>query len=263
MNNKDGLQHTIQSVLRQTFDDFEYIVIDGGSGDGSVQLINQYSERIDYWISELDSGIYAAMNKGISQAKGDFCLMLNSGDWLVEPDVLEKVFSIQPTADLLVGACQVSNRGVIVHTSWPSKHISLSSFYKRTIPHQSTFIKRELFEKYGYYKEIYRIHGDYEFWIRTIIFNHCSIQPIQIVVTDYNSEGVSSMERNTSLSETEVNSILKTFIPQRILIDYEMWEKEREEMKTLYWVKSKPIFYALLLYIFKVAQKVSQLRKQT
>lgn len=79
-NNRDGLQHTIESVINQTSHEFEYIIIDGGSTDGSVDIIKQYTNQIDYWVSEPDRGIYHAMNKGIDIAKGEYCIFMNSGD---------------------------------------------------------------------------------------------------------------------------------------------------------------------------------------
>src|SRR5258706_1204581 len=88
LNNKDGLANTIQSVIGQSCDDYEYIVIDGASVDGSVEVINKYRDRIDYWVSEKDSGIYQAMNKGIKASSGDYLWFLNSGDSLVNEDVV-------------------------------------------------------------------------------------------------------------------------------------------------------------------------------
>ncbi|MDR2910496.1 MAG: glycosyltransferase [Bacteroidales bacterium] len=83
LNNVAGLQKTIESVVKQTFTDYEYIVIDGGSTDGSADIIKQHANKITYWVSEPDKGIYNAMNKGIRVAKGEYCLFLNSGDWLI------------------------------------------------------------------------------------------------------------------------------------------------------------------------------------
>ena len=83
-NNKDGLEKTIRSVIRQTSHDYEYIIIDGASTDGSPEIIRNYEENITYWISEPDTGIYNAMNKGIRKAQGDYCLFLNSYSSFIE-----------------------------------------------------------------------------------------------------------------------------------------------------------------------------------
>ena len=79
-NNEEGLRHTIESIVCQTYTDFEFIIIDGGSTDGSVDVIKEYAEHIAYWVSEKDNGRYNAMNKGVCQAKGDYCIFMNSGD---------------------------------------------------------------------------------------------------------------------------------------------------------------------------------------
>jgi len=107
LNNVAGLQKTIESVWPQTFTDYEYIIIDGGSTDGSIDIIKKYSDKITYWISEKDNGIYHAMNKGIEVAKGDYCLFLNSGDWLVDKKILENVFSNNHSEDILYGDMMV------------------------------------------------------------------------------------------------------------------------------------------------------------
>jgi acetyltransferase-like isoleucine patch superfamily enzyme len=112
-NNAAGLRKTIESVVSQTYTDFEYIIIDGASTDDSVNIIKEYAEatlpcgeglgeRL-YWVSEPDKGIYNAMNKGILKANGEYCLFLNSGDWLYDNDVLNDVFSISPTEDIVYG----------------------------------------------------------------------------------------------------------------------------------------------------------------
>lgn len=103
LNNYCGLLKTIKSVVEQTFRDYEWIIIDGGSTDGSKQLIEQYSQFISYWVSEPDTGIYNAMNKGIRVSSGDYLLFLNSGDWLASPTVLEDVYKTAPTVDFVYG----------------------------------------------------------------------------------------------------------------------------------------------------------------
>ena len=92
LNNDTGLNKTIESVINQTLKNFEFIIIDGGSTDRSVELIKEYAGQINYYVSEPDKGIYNAMNKGIRQAQGEYCFFLNSGDYFVNESVLEKVF---------------------------------------------------------------------------------------------------------------------------------------------------------------------------
>src|SRR4030043_464009 len=103
LNNAAGLRQTIESVINQTFSDYEYIIIDGGSTDGSVDVIKEYASKLRYWITEPDTGIYNAMNKGIMQAKGEYFQFLNSGDWFLNETILQKLFSVDHNADILYG----------------------------------------------------------------------------------------------------------------------------------------------------------------
>jgi glycosyltransferase involved in cell wall biosynthesis len=102
-NNCDGLRKTIESVVSQTFTDFEYIIIDGGSTDGSVDVIKEYAGRIDYWVSERDRGCYHAMNKGVKVAQGEYVIFMNSGDSFYTNDVIDAFVKENPTEDVLCG----------------------------------------------------------------------------------------------------------------------------------------------------------------
>lgn len=148
-NNKEGLQRTMESVLGgQTFDDFEYIVIDGASDDGSKEVIEHYQDRLAYWCSERDRGIYHAMNKGIAQAKGDYLLFMNSGDCLVE-GCLSKVFTQENDADFIYGNSIGCVRGERLSYTPPApsyRNLTFFQFYSASIGHQATFIRRRLFD---------------------------------------------------------------------------------------------------------------------
>lgn len=262
LNNRDGLRKSIESVVTQSFADFEYLIIDGGSTDGSVEVIRAYAGKIYWWVSETDSGIFNAMNKGISQAHGDYCLFLNSGDFLLDQDILSKVFAKDYTEDILYGNSHVSKAGRIVFTSIPPENLTLQSFYNKTIPHQSTFIKKELFERFGFYSENYKIHGDYEFWIRAIILGNCTTRHLDLVVTDYNLEGISSDPANILWSDQEGKDILINSIPARIFADYEAWRLEKEDLRPLFWLKSKPILYQPIRLLFLLASRFNSLKKR-
>ena len=262
LNNATGLQKTIDSVINQTYTGYEFLIIDGDSSDESLSIIKQYKDRITYWVSEPDRGIYHAMNKGIEIAKGRYCLFLNSGDWLVDDDVLEKCFRIEETADLLVGNCQVSKDGQIFFTAKPTKALTLQSFYGATIPHQSTFIRRNLFDKLGLYRETYKIHGDYEFWIRSIIIHHCSLACLDLVVSDYNMEGLSTRPSFAEQSKAEIRQILQQYFPERVLSDYETWRGKEAEIQFWQWVKSKKILSRLIQFIYYMAVSLVALKKK-
>lgn len=147
-NDKNGLEKTIKSVIAQSFKDFQYIVIDGGSDDGSKDILLKYKGYLDVAISEKDSGIYNAMNKGASYAKGEYLLFLNSGDVLYDNTVLSKVFSNQLETDIV--SCQCLDYDE--KHSWlkiPPKNVSLYTFIGGSLPHPSSFIKKELFDNRG------------------------------------------------------------------------------------------------------------------
>jgi glycosyltransferase involved in cell wall biosynthesis len=222
LNDAEGLRKTIQGVINQTFKDFEFIVIDGGSKDGSQEVIKEFSQRIVYSISENDNGIYDAMNKGISRAVGDYCMFLNSGDYLVGPDILSEIFSHNFSEDIISGAVitysNLSNYKYF-HSNITSSEITLSDLFEGSLNHQATLIKRSLFEKYGPYEKKFRIISDWIFTIKTIIFNNVSYRYLDIPIAYYNIDGKSATISDYYSKENL--PALKELIPPRILSDYE------------------------------------------
>jgi glycosyltransferase involved in cell wall biosynthesis len=207
LNNSNGLQKTIESVEKQTYSDFEFIVIDGGSTDGSMDLIKS-SDRITYWISEPDKGIYNAMNKGIERAKGEYCFFLNSGDWFSNEKVLEKFLTKGEGEDFLFGNVD-TDRGI----RKAKEKITFFTFYSGTIIHQSVFTKRSLFLKYGTYDETLTIVADWEFFLRTIINDKCTYRYIDETICRYEYTGVSSDLRNHEKLANQRQQVLKTMYP--------------------------------------------------
>ena len=146
-NNKEGLRQTIESVINQIYRDYEFIVIDGGSTDGSADVLKEYDDQITYWVSEKDNGIYNAMNKGIAKATGDYLNFMNSGDCFYASDVLKNVANYQSDADFIVGKdYHYSERKQRGHASIQPPRTTMMHFFMGTLDHQSSFIKRELFE---------------------------------------------------------------------------------------------------------------------
>ncbi len=213
-NNCDGLEKTIPSVLSQTFTDYEYILIDGGSTDGSLELIKSHADKIAYWVSEKDAGIYDAMNKGIAVAKGEYCLFLNSGDYLYQTDVLQQVADLHLSADICYSDLLTARDGVMVGRINSPEKISLAFLLVGTLPHQAQFIKRALFEEYGNYADAYKMCADWEFVIRVFFkkkpfeFKH-----IAIPVAVYDLSGFSSNPVSYKLYYTERKKINRHYFP--------------------------------------------------
>lgn len=166
-NNRDGLQKTIDSVVAQSFRDFEWIVIDGGSTDGSRELLEQYAGHFSYWVSEQDKGVYNAMNKGVSIAHGDYLNFMNSGDIFADNNVLSKVFAEKHSEDILYGDWILQFADKEIHVSDPNK-LDLVNLFNECICHQSMFIKTELLREKGY-DETYSIMSDWKRWLEAII----------------------------------------------------------------------------------------------
>lgn len=237
LNNRNGLQKTIDSVVSQSFKDFEWIVIDGGSSDGSRELIERYAEHFAYWISEPDRGVYNAMNKGIREAKGEYLLFLNSGDFLISKDGLNQVFSEEKTADVINARCAVSEKGKQVWVSPFLLHITLKTLYTVGLPHQSTFIKRSLFDRFGYYREDFKYNSDIAFWYKSILFGGATTQGVDVVLTDYNAEGISSINATTEAYKQEMQEILSEGILPRVLPDYDEWLEHDKLLQKYAWIE--------------------------
>lgn len=196
-NNAKGLERTIESVVNQTYKNIEYIVIDGNSNDGSVDVIKKYADKLTYWISEPDKGIYNAMNKGALQASGDYSLFLNSGDKLITPQALETIVNKgKPTADIVSCDLFTDKQLRINFRQAPRKCPSeLFMMMHNPIPHPSTLIKTSVIKK-SLYNEESRIAGDYMFFFDQLIINKCSYQHIPIPLSLFYLDGISSSDGN-------------------------------------------------------------------
>ena len=199
LNNYQGLEKTILSVINQTYADIEYILIDGGSTDGSVDLIRKYTNKIDYWFSEKDKGIFNAMNKGIAKATGKYLLFMNSGDCLVDNGVLEKFASLQLDEDIVYGNLFFTGGSEI--TTWcPSAKLNFNYFVEDSIPHQASFIKRKLFDLVGLYSEQLKICADWKFFIDAVVKFKCTYKKVELYISNFDVNGLSS---NRKLLEEE------------------------------------------------------------
>lgn len=193
-NHVKGLERTMKSVLEQTYADIEYIVIDGGSTDGSKEIIEAHQKLLAYWCSETDGGIYDAMNKGLAKARGEYCLFLNAGDYFCNSSVLQEVFGKKTwTEDLIIGRQMYYDEKGKKSAAWSIKTEDIDErfFWSNTLPHQSTFIKTSLLRKTGGYDTQYKICADWAFWYVAVVDNHCSLTVIPTPVSLMEKGGVS------------------------------------------------------------------------
>lgn len=251
-NNSNGLEKTIQSVVSQIFTDYEFIVIDGGSTDDSIKVIKKYSNKITYWNSESDSGIYNAQNKGIKNAKGNYCLFLNSGDYLYKNDVLANIFKENPTAGLIYGDMIFDyGNGKLIKKQQPD---AISFFYMMdtSIWHPATFIKRELFLEYGYYDEQFKIAADYDFFLNAIINKNTACKHLPIAVSVFDTTGVSSDINYLEKNKSERLQIQKKYFSDIIIQSaYEhIAFINSDSVKLLLWLKSKKWLYGITKTLF-------------
>lgn len=227
-NNLHGLQKTMNSILSQTSHDYEWIVIDGGSTDGSKELIEKNDKHITYWVSEPDNGIFNAMNKGIEKACGDYLLFLNSGDCLAENDIIGYINNDTHDSDFLVGkACSSKDSLPPIKqkdnytTEETLERISVSAF-----PHQATFIRRIVFQKYGLYREDKQLASDWYLTICALIKGNATVCFIPRIIAVVEPNGISQryhsqlyQEREQLLKETPfLYSLMSFYISNKEIV---------------------------------------------
>ena len=264
-NNAEGLYRTIQSVQAQTFRDFEHIIVDGGSTDESVEIIRQYADneairpegykairpennKADKlassphhlitsspiaWISEKDTGVYDAQNKGIRLAHGEYCYFLNAGDTFCADDVLERMFSPNSLIasspnrlpDILYGnEIIVDGNGQRVDIARGVANPSFVDLYNSCMKHQASFIRRSLFDKYGMYDVDMRICSDFAWFFRVIAFHdEVTLQYKDVDIAYFENTGLSY--HAPELCAKERQQILDLYMSKRMQRDYALWSK--------------------------------------
>lgn len=223
LNSVKTIERCIQSVIGQKDVDVEYIIIDGGSKDGTVEIIKKYERHIDYWISEPDSGIYDAMNKGIRKATGDVIALLNSDDWYTE-DVLTYVageFNRSETEILFANVYYVKE-GEIIKT-FPVTQNELDNLWKgMCVYHPATFITRDLYKRVGLFDIKYKIAADYD-WILRALNEKPIMKCSERVTTFFSLSGISDVCVKETLDEAE-----------RIALHYTENENKKKYLKKHY-----------------------------
>ena len=207
-NNLNGLKKTMESVFNQSWQNIEYIVIDGGSTDGSVQYIEQQQHKITYWESKKDNGVYHAMNKGIEKATGEYLIFLNSGDHFYNDTILNDYHEHIGQHDIVYFNLNVIDNDESYTKTYP-KVLSFSYFVEDTLPHPASFIKRKLFNDIGCYDESLKITADWKFFMDAICKCNKSYKHVNALLSTFYFNGMSSMVENRSIINQEKIKVLK------------------------------------------------------
>lgn len=279
-NNAEGLRKTLASVEEQTYSFIEHIIVDGGSTDDSVSVIEEYvarntqkqlsSERKDpffrhtiIWSSEKDKGIYNAMNKGLRKATGSYIEILNSGDTLASPNVVERMVAeveknVYPA--ILYGNMMkdMGKKKLVRDTCGGAGEIeSFLYFYKGTLNHDCAYIRRDLFDKYGLYNEEMKICSDWEWYVRAIALGGEKAVYTNIDVTIFDMNGISENKgKNAELIKNERRTYLEKVLPATILHDYDAFSFPILQYQRL----KKHHLWGLVYFIERVLFKLEKWR---
>ena len=249
-NDAEGLRMTVGSVLGQTArDEVEYIVVDGASTDGSADVLKEFDGQIDRWVSEADKGIYNAMNKGVRMATGDYLLFLNSGDILFDTGVVAGILPELHDEDIITGKMLYRGKGRFSQAEAP---LTLLYFYQGSLPHDATFIRRQLLIDTPY-DESLRIVSDWKFFVEAIVLKGCSYRIVDNVISDFDTHGISATNRD--LCQKEREKALKELFPPRVLEDYLRFVKGGGYQDTDYdrfYIKLRDYQYGRVLYNLNV-----------
>ena len=256
-NDSNGLKKTIDSIINQTYKEFEYIVIDGNSNDGSKEVIKMREAKITYWISESDTGIYNAMNKGITKANGKYLLFLNSGDYFTDNTVLQNVVKQLNDEDIVYGDMIIDRNGILEKASSDSP-LLFEEMIRGTLWHPVSFIKKELFNKYGLYNEAYKIISDYDFFLKTIYVYKASTKHIPVYVSVFNTDGIGSSTKHHALQQKERYLSQSAYFHPEIIksaLNYTEMKRSKPQI-ILNWLKTKPVLFKVSKLIYSFAKNI-------
>lgn len=211
-NAEETIEKTILSVKNQTYDNFEYILIDGNSKDKTLEIAGKYKDFIKKWISEPDKGLYDAMNKGVLLAQGEYIVFLNADDTFVDDYVLEKMAKYLDGHDIVYGNVDFYDLKTNTHNLRKQNYMNKTVLCAGTMFHPAEFIKRNLFENLGGFDLQFRIVADYEFNIRAILKNKATIKYADVTVTTFaQGEGISSNPEGEKKHQQEKKAVQKMY----------------------------------------------------
>jgi glycosyltransferase involved in cell wall biosynthesis len=210
-NAGETIENTIKSILSQTYENIEYIIIDGISTDNTLDIIKKYQDKIHCWLSEQDSGLYNAMNKGIKASSGEILFFLNADDTIYNEKVIERIINYfeRSKADIIYGDLIAVNRETNTEELQKSNSADKLFWMNQCVCHQVIFYKKELFQKYGYYDEKYKIAADYDFNLKCIIKNKTKAIYVSEIISKFTIGGFG--HQNKEIYNKEQQEIINKF----------------------------------------------------
>ena len=261
-NNALGLEKTMHSVVDQSHKEIEYIIVDGASTDGSVEVIKDLESEFAHlkWVSEPDSGIYNAMNKGLHMATGEYVQILNSADCLAANDVTEQMLAALEDAgypNIFYGnMIKCFPDGLrIVDKCFAGQEITMLGMYTGTLNHDPVYIRRDLFEKYGYYDESLKIVSDWKWYLQTIILGGEKPKYVDLDVTLFDMTGISENTNSTAMIREERKKVLEEMVPSVYLHDYQRYSDDINMMRRIH---CHPWSYKLVWFLERCLFKMEK-----
>lgn len=267
LNNAAGVKETLESFTKQTYRDFEHIIIDGGSTDGSVDVIRDYVNTIKRsvtinqstiqvkWVSEPDKGIYDAMNKGIGKATGEYLYFLNSGDCLASENVVAEMIAQMDGSAVIIGRVNQVLAGKIIGRTklLAESDLSMYQMCLQGINHQSALIRRDVQCQYLYDTDLY-LSADWKFFMQAIVRDNVNVKIVDRVFADYDCAGVSANNQERIMEERK--KALSTIVSPRIAKDYMAVLPHYYEVKRMQWLLQHPFWYSLYRGMTTLGRKI-------
>ena len=238
-NAENAIERTMLSVVTQNCfnENIEYIVIDGASTDKTAEIIQQYANKYPIkWISEPDSGIYNAMNKGIKMATGDYLLFLNAGDYLVHYNVIKSLINLFESKeyDVIYGTALYTDPSTGQHHIETKTNCEPFFFYEDALPHQTIFYKKTLFDKFGLYDETFSILADNVFNKQIICDKHVPVKYTGQIISVFTQDGISST--NSELNDKERKRFQQQYFTKEELAQVQRQQllRKRQYQKSIF-----------------------------
>lgn len=215
-NSANTIYKCIESVVNQSYSNFEYIIVDGVSSDDTLKIIQNFADKITKLITEPDNGIFDAMNKGISASSGDYIIFLNADDFFISTNTIKYTVNFilneaRSQYDIYYGKVLIINHQSGIGNIWNAAKTSRFSLYRASLPHPATIYKKAAFERCGVFNTTYKIASDYEWFVRALLKYKLKFKRIDLIITLFSKGGLSTQKDNSNFIKKEKDRVRKTY----------------------------------------------------